>query len=144
MLLDLQTKTLQNYTNILKQVKDLLKQKNIFDSVFNAVDNNFDLTLNLYFDSDNNKNTVTKITVINKSFNPVIIVQTKTNNFKMYIDVVNYFDYNIKSMFVPVAKNTVLDVDKNSQLVFNTNNETYSIDSGYSLDYYTKLQIYID
>ena len=144
MLLDLQTKTLQNYTNILKQVKDLLKQKNIFDSVFNAVDNNFDLTLNLCFDSDNNKNTVTKITVINKSFNPVIIVQTKTNNFKMYIDVVNYFDYNIKSMFVPVAKNTVLDVDKNSQLVFNTNNETYSIDSGYSLDYYTKLQIYID
>ena len=144
MLLDLQTKTLQNYVNILQQVKDLLKQKNIFDSVFNAINNNFDLTLNLYFDVDKNENAVTKITVMCNSFNPVIIIQTKTNNFKMYIDVINYFDYNIKSMFVHVAKNTVLDVDSHSQLVFSTNNETYSIDYTNFLNKYNKLQIYID
>ena len=144
MLLDLQTKTLQNYVNILQQVKDLLKQKNIFDSVFNAINNNFDLTLNLYFDVDKNENAVTKITVMCNSFNPVIIIQTKTNNFKMYIDIINYFDYNIKSMFVHVAKNTVLDVDSHSQLVFSTNNETYSIDYTNFLNKYNKLQIYID
>ena len=140
MTIDVTTKTLQNYVNILAITKKLLQDKNIVNTIYNAIDNDFNFKIDVDLDVDVDNNICGLI--VNKDYdNITVTLYTLQGNFKMYIDIYNYIDFTLKSLYIYLRKNSVLDVDTNTQFIFNVDNNNYSIDYKQTIN---KLQIYLD
>ena len=140
MIIDVTTKTLQNYVNILAITKKLLQDKNIVSNIYNAIDNDFNFKIDVDIDVDVDNNICGLI--VNKDYdNITVTLYTLQGNFKMYIDIYNYIDSTLKTIYIYLQKNSVLDVDTNTQFIFNVDNNNYSIDYKQTIN---KLQIYLD
>lgn len=140
MIIDVTTKTLQNYVNILAITKKLLQDKNIVSTIYNAIDNDFNFKIDVDIDVDVDNNICGLI--VNKDYdNITVTLYTLQGNFKMYIDIYNYIDSTLKTIYIYLQKNSVLDVDTNTQFIFNVDNNNYSIDYKQTIN---KLQIYLD
>ena len=140
MIIDVTTKTLQNYVDILAITKKLLQDKNIVNTIYNAIDNDFNFKIDVDIDVDVDNNICGLI--VNKDYdNITVTLYTLQGNFKMYIDIYNYIDFTLKTLYIYLQKNSVLDVDTNTQFIFNVDNNNYSIDYKQTIN---KLQIYLD
>ena len=64
MIIDVTTKTLQNYVDILAITKKLLQDKNIVNTIYNAIDNDFNFKIDVDIDVDVDNNICGLIVII--------------------------------------------------------------------------------
>lgn len=136
-------KTLKNCVNILASVKAILKQNKLIKIMYNAIDNDTNLKIDLpVYDVDTN---ITKLCIIKQDYRLAnIIVYTDNNIFKIYIDYDNYIDYGIKSIYLTLPKtNSINYIDYKDKFIFNIDKNTFSIDYVAELAQYYYLQIYL-
>lgn len=128
MYIDNKIKTLQTYVDNLLQVKTFLQHKKVMDVLCNAVDNDFNIIIDLPCKTDVDNN-VTNITLTKDYDNiNVVVYLTDKTTLTLFFSIDKYIDYDTISLYLPIAKNTVLDVNKQTQFVFRHNNVDFSID----------------
>lgn len=144
MYIDNKIKTLQTYVDNLLQVKTFLQHKKVMNILCKAIDNDFNIIIDLPCKTDNDNN-VTSITITKDYDNINIVVYlTDKTTLTLFFNIDNYVDYGITSLYLPIVKNTILDVSKNTQFVFMHNNVDFSIDyTPYNVDN-NKLSVYFD
>lgn len=137
-------KTLQTYVDNLLQVKTFLQHKKVMYILCNAIDNDFNIIVDLPCKTDVDNN-VTSITLTKDYDNiNVVVYLTDKTTLTLFFGIDNYVDYGTTSLYLPIVKNTVLDVSKNTQFVFRHNNVDFSIDyTPYNVDN-NKLTVYFD
>lgn len=122
-------KAIETFINIVSFIKD------------NGIIYNYDGTFKNYCKDVDVDNNICGL-IVNKDYdNITVTLYTLQGNFKMYIDIYNYIDSTLKTLYIYLRKNSVLDVDTNTQFIFNVDNNNYSIDYKQTIN---KLQIYLD